>query len=129
MALVMVRTVVGMGCFSLTGYGAYMILASGLELNGFLPVAFCVVPMASLPLFLYGRRHPRRATPLHWVLAAAYLAVYALLDWRTCSERQICGSALATVLDALTTLPVGAAFLVALLHPIVDWLGRAARKG
>jgi hypothetical protein len=56
----------------------------------------------------------RRSIVLQTVISPAYLAVYSMLDWRTCAELGYCGSAISTVLETLRTPQVLACFAAAL---------------
>ena len=66
-------------------------------------VLYCILPVLSFPVTLISVRSLRWSVALHWILAPAYLAVYSLLNWRTCAELGYCESVLATVLVTTTT--------------------------
>jgi hypothetical protein len=93
-----------------------MFTESGLRHDSVLSVTFCLLPMLSFPVFLFGFWRIRHSVLLHCLLAVAYLAIYSIMDWRTCAEHDICGSALATVAKTFTAPAVEATFAVAISH-------------
>ena len=109
------RTFTGMASFLLSAYGIYMFAFSGFVQESVGTALFCLLPMLSFLTFLFGIWKLRASTAAHWFLAAAYLIAYSQMDWRTCAEHEICSSVPAIVGDALTTLPVEAAFSIAIL--------------
>jgi hypothetical protein len=77
---------------------------------------FCVLPALSFPVFLLSFKSLRWSVAMHWILAAGYLAVYSILDWRTCSELGYCQGVMRTVLQTLTARPVEGVFAVAVFN-------------
>ena len=108
-------TLTGMASFLLSAYGIYMFAFSGFVQESVGTAVFCLLPMLSFPTFLFGLRKLQASTVVHWILALAYLFSYSQMDRRTCTEHETCASLPAIVGDALTTLPVEAAFSVAIL--------------
>jgi hypothetical protein len=70
-----------------------------------LSIAYCALPLLSLPLFLLGLV-VRRLLPLQTILVLAYIPVYSALNWRTCAELGYCGSVASVVLVTITTTKV-----------------------
>jgi len=114
LAAVLCRTFAGLLSFGMSGHGFYMCAASGLRQDSIAAAFFCLLPGLSFPAFLWSLRERRGANLLHWVLAVCYLAVFSVLNWRTCSELGYCSTVSATVIETLTTRPVEAMFAVAI---------------
>jgi hypothetical protein len=110
------RTVTGLLSFAVSSYGVHSFGWADLRQDTAVIFLFCLLPALSLPVFLLHFRWFGWSVSLHWILAAGYLTVYSLLDWRTCSELGYCQGVLPTVLEMLTTRPVQAAFAVAVFN-------------
>src|SRR5208282_4356391 len=85
-ALVILRSITGIGSLLVSAYGFYMAAGSGIRQDSVIVTLFCIFPMLSFPVFLFSFWRLRLAVVTHSVLAAAYLAVFSMLDWRACSE-------------------------------------------
>jgi hypothetical protein len=110
------RSVVGIGSFFVSAYGVYSFEFANLRQDTFAMSLFCALPLLSFPAFLLSFRSLRWSVRMHWTLAAGYLAVYSILDWRTCSERGYCHGVARTVLQTLTAKPVETVLAVAALN-------------
>jgi hypothetical protein len=79
----------------------------GLDLrqNTLLSVAYCALPLLSLPHFLLALA-VRKLLPLQTVLVLAYIPVYSALNWRTCAELGYCGNVASVVLMTIATSKV-----------------------
>jgi len=95
------------GIFSclLTLYGLAAVRGLDLRQDTALSVAYCALPLLSLPLYLLVLA-VRRLLPLQAVLAAAYIPVYCALNWRTCAALGYCGSVASVVFTTITTSKV-----------------------
>jgi hypothetical protein len=95
------------GIFSclLTLYGLAAIRGLDLRQNTLLSVAYCALPLLSLPLFLFAL-FARRLLLLQAPLVLAYIPVYSALNWRTCAELGYCGSVASVVLMTIATSKV-----------------------
>jgi len=95
------------GLFSclLTLYGLAAIRGLDLRQNTSLSVAYCALPLLSLPLFLLALA-VRRLLPLQAFLLLAYIPVYSALNWRTCAELGYCGSVASVVFMTIATSKV-----------------------
>lgn len=109
------------GIFScvLTLYGLAAVRGLDLRQNSLLSVAYCVLPLLSLPLYLLALA-VRMLLPLQAVLLLAYVPVYSALNWRTCAELGYCGSEWSVVLTTITTSKVLLFWGVA-LSSLVAW--------
>lgn len=114
-AMILLRTLTGIGSVLVSLYGLYMFAFSGFVQEALGTAIFCLLPMFSFPVFLFGFWRLRAATIAHWLLAIAYLISFTQMDWRTCSERSACSSIAATIAGAFTVHPVEGAFAVAIL--------------
>ena len=94
--------------------GAYSAYSVDFRQNSVLTSLYCLLPVLSFPVFLFVRR-PLRSATLLAIMAAVYLPVYSMLDWRTCSALGYCGTVASTVLETLRTPTVLAFFGVAIL--------------
>ncbi|MGH9562122.1 MAG: hypothetical protein ACRD3S_11770 [Terracidiphilus sp.] len=88
--------------FGVLGWGVYSAWSIDFRMNPVLSVLYCALPILSFPLVA---RIRRGRIPVWWlsVMACAYLAVYAILNWRTCSAHGYCGSVSGTVFLTLKT--------------------------
>ena len=123
-------TIAGMLSFAMSGYGSYMLVASGLNQNSIATFLFCFLPMLSFPVCLFSLWKRKPAAVLHCMLAAGYLAAFTALNWRTCSEHGICSSVAATTLETLTTHPMETMLLIAvfaLCSTLLDRKSQSAR--
>jgi hypothetical protein len=110
------RAVVGIGSFFVSAYSIYSFEFANLKQDTFAMSLFCALPLLSFPAFLLSFRSLLWSVRMHWILAAGYLAVYSMLDWRTCSERGYCHGAARIVLQTLTAKPVETVLAVAVLN-------------
>jgi hypothetical protein len=92
------------GLFSclLTLHGLAALRGLDLRQNTLLSLAYCALPLLSLPLYLLALAE-RKLLPLQTVLVLAYIPVYSALNWRTCAELGICGSVVSVVLMTIAT--------------------------
>jgi hypothetical protein len=112
----LLRASAGVLSFAVTAYGVYSFMAADLRQDTALTFLFCLFPALSFPVFLSSMRWPQVSNLAHWVIAAAYLAVYSRLDWRTCAEAGYCDGVAGVVLRTLRTWPVEVSIAVALLN-------------
>lgn len=110
------RSVAGLLSFFVTLYGVYSFEFANFRRDTLVMGLYCLFPLLSFPTFLASFRSLRWSVRMHWILAAGYLAVYSVLDWRTCSERGYCHGVIQTVLQTLTAGVVQAVFAVAVLN-------------
>jgi hypothetical protein len=89
----------------LTFYGLAAIRGLDLRENTLLSVAYCALPLLSLPLFLLALA-VRKLLLLQTALVLAYIPVYSALNWRTCAELGYCGSDASVVLMTIATSKV-----------------------
>jgi hypothetical protein len=101
--------IAGILSFVVTGFGLYWAMSIDARFNPALSILFCALPIASFPVFLIKRRL-RKAALLQPVMAVAFWATYAALNWRTCNSLGDCSSVTATVWLTFTTMPVLAFF-------------------
>jgi hypothetical protein len=92
------------GIFSclLTLYGLAALRGLDLRQNTLLSVAYCSLPLLSLPLYLLALV-ARRLLLLQALLVLAYIPVYSALNWRTCAELGYCGSVASVVVMTIAT--------------------------
>jgi hypothetical protein len=110
------RTLLRIGLTWIAGFLSFAVLDRGLfwalridvRVNPVLSILFCALPILSFPVFLVGFLF-RKAAVIQPILAVAFIAVYAVLNWRTCSAPGYCSSVSSVVLMTLTT-PVSMAF-------------------
>jgi len=124
------RSIAGIGSFFVSAYGVYSFEFANLRQDTLAMSLFCALPLMSFPVFLLSFRSLRCSAATHWILAAGYLAVYSVLDWRTCSEWGYCHGIMRTVLQTLTAGPVQAASAVAafnLAALLLQGKGRSAQ--
>jgi len=110
------RCVAGAGSLLVSAYGAYAYAGADFQRDTLEMVLFCVLPALSFPVFLISLKSLRWSVTVHWILAAGYLAIYSVLDWRTCSELGYCQDVMRTVLQTLTAGPVKGVFAVAVFN-------------
>lgn len=91
--------------FGVMGWGVYSAWSIDFRMSPVLSFLYCALPILSFPLVV---RIRRRRIPAWWlsVAACAYLAVYSMLNWRTCSAHGYCGSVAGTVFLTLKTPPM-----------------------
>jgi len=124
----MFRALTGFLSLAVSAYGVRSFGWVDLRQDTAVTILFCLLPALSFPVFLLHFRWFRWSVSLHWILAAGYLTVYSLLDWRTCSELGYCQGVLPTVLEMLTARPVQAAFAVAVFNLAALLLNGARRS-
>jgi hypothetical protein len=122
------RTVTGLLSLAVSSYGVRSFGWADFRQDTVVAILLCLLPVLSFPVFLLHFRWFRWSVSLHWILAAGYLTVYSLLDWRTCSELGYCQGVLPTVLEMLTARPVQAAFAVAVFNLAALLLNGARRS-
>lgn len=106
-------TVGGLLSAGVTLYGMFSFYSVDFRQDRLLTILFCLLPVLCFPAFLLVRP-ARRSIALQAAIAPAYLAVYSILDWRTCAELGYCGSVISTVLETLRTPQMLACFGAAL---------------
>jgi hypothetical protein len=97
--------------FGVLGWGVYSLWSIDFRMNPVLSILYCALPV--LPFCLVAR--VRRGHVSAWWLSAAasaYLVVYSMLNWRTCSAHGYCGSVERTICLTLET-PSMLGFIVA----------------
>jgi len=115
----LMRAVACVLSFATTLYGIYSLVAADLRQDTALVLPFCLLPTLSFPVFLLSLRRLRVSAGMHWLIAAAYLVVYSLLDWRTCAELSYCDGVLNNVLRTLSAWPLEACIAVAVFTQAV----------
>jgi hypothetical protein len=110
------RSVAGLLSFFVTAYGALSFEFANFRQDTLAMSLFCALPFLSFPAFLLSFKSLRWSVRMHWILAAGYLAVYSVLDWRTCSERGYCHGVIQTALQTLTAGIMQAVFAVAVFN-------------
>ena len=95
------------GIFSclLTLYGLAAMRGLDFRQNTVLSVAYCALPLLSLPVYLLALA-VRKLLPFQAILLLAYIPVYSALNWRTCAELGCCGSVASVFLATITTSKV-----------------------
>jgi hypothetical protein len=105
--------IAGFLSFAVLGRCLFWATRIDLRVNPVISILFCVLPILSFPVFLAGFLF-RKAAVLQPILAVAFLAAYAFLNWRTCSSLGYCGSVPSIVWMTLTTPASITFFTVAL---------------
>jgi hypothetical protein len=121
------RLVTAAGSLLVSAYGAYSYMGADFARDRLALGLYCALPLLSFPVFLLSFKTLRWSVTLHWILAAAYLAVYTALDWRTCSDSGYCVSVIQTLLQTLIARPVEAVFGVAVFNLTALILQRKTR--
>jgi hypothetical protein len=121
------RSIVGIGSFLVSAHGLYSYLGADSARDMVAMGLYCALPLLCFPVFLLSFKSLRWSVTLHWMLAAAYLAVYSALDWRTCSDSGYCVSVMQTLSQTVTARPVEAAFGVAVFNLAALILQRKTR--
>lgn len=106
-------TMAGLLSAIVTLSGLYSIYGLDFRRDTVLSVLYCLVPILCFPVFILVRR-TRWSAAIAGVLAVAYLAVYSMLNWRTCAQLGYCGSVASTVMETLKTRTASCYFGVAL---------------
>ena len=112
---VVLLSLAGLLSAGITLYGLYAFLRIDLRIDPALSWTYCVIPALCFPVFLLARPASRSAFVLS-LMALAYLGIYSVLNWRTCSEIGYCQGIVATVLQTLSTNVVLAFFAVVILN-------------
>lgn len=108
------RIVTGVCALFVSLHGVWNLYGLDFRIDTVVSTLYCVLPLLSFFVFLFAK--PLKTQVLmHGIIAVGYLAVYAMLNWRTCSAFGYCDSVGATVFLTLRTKPVLAAFLVLVL--------------
>jgi hypothetical protein len=102
--------------FALTGYGVYSFLIADFRRDKAVTFLFCLMPTLTLPAVLLTRQRMWWAVFAHSAMAAVYLTVFSMLDWRSCAELGICSGVQMTVKETLATRPMEALLAVAVLQ-------------
>ena len=91
--------------FGVLGWGVYSAWSIDFRMNPVLSFLYCALPILSFPLVA---RIRRGRIPAWWLSIAAclYLIVYSMLNWRSCSAHDYCGSVAGTVFLTLKTPPM-----------------------
>jgi len=110
------RTIAGLGSLVISAYGVYAASWTNFYQDTVLVSLFCMLPILSFPVFLLSFRTARWSVALHWISAIGFLAVFSMVEWRTCAELGYCEGLLRTVLVTLSAHPVEAAFGVAVIN-------------
>ena len=116
LALIFCRAVTALASLMVSLIGVYVYAGSHLSLHALAIDLYCFLPLLSFPVFLLSFGRHRQSVIAHWAMAFAYLIVYSILDWRTCSELGYCSSVAATVVQTLATSRSGLTFSVAVLN-------------
>jgi len=115
-ALIFCRAVTALASLMVSLYGVYEYAGSHFSAHAPLVDLYWLLPLLSFPVFLLSFWLHRESVIAHCALAFAYLVVYSMLDWRTCSELGYCTSVAATVTQTLATRPATLTFGVAVLN-------------
>jgi hypothetical protein len=110
------RALAGVGSLFVSAYGVFSFSRADFAWGALEASLFCILPLLSFPAFALSFKWPRLSVAMHWLLAAAYLAVFSTLAWRTCSDAGYCQSVMGTLLKTATARPVEATFAVAVVH-------------
>lgn len=102
--------------FAVSVYGLLPFLSADFRSDAVVMSLYCILPVLSFPVTLVSFQSMRLSVMLHWLLAFGYLAVYSMLDWRTCAQLGYCQGVMATVLVTTTSWRVRGLFLVAILN-------------
>jgi hypothetical protein len=94
--------IAGFLSFAVLGFGLYSAWGIDARFNPVLSTLYYVLPIASFPVFLIGLFF-RKAAVLQPILAVVFLAVYAALNFRTCSALGYCSSIASIIWMTLTT--------------------------
>jgi hypothetical protein len=119
----LLNVLAGILSFLVMGWGLYSVMSVDFRLNPALTILYCAIPILCFPLFLLVRL---RRKPAWWmgVAGCAFLAVYSMLNWRSCSALAVCGSVAGTVWMTLWTFPVLAFFCTT----VASWAAMALRE-
>lgn len=93
--------------------GVYSVYGLDFRQDTLLSVLYCLLPFLCFPMFILVRPVRRSAVVLA-IMAAAFLVVYSMLNWRTCASIGYCGSVESTVLETLMTRTASCFFEAAL---------------
>ena len=107
-------TLAGLLSAAVTLYGVYSAIAVDFQLDASLITLYCLLPFLCFPIFMLVRP-PSRSQTLLAVLALGYLAIYSMLNWRTCAELGYCGTVASTIIETLKTRTVLAYLAVVVL--------------
>jgi hypothetical protein len=107
-------TLAGLLSAAVTLYGVYSAIAVDFQLDASLITLYCLLPFLCFPIFMLVRP-PSRSLTLLAVLALGYLAIYSMLNWRTCAELGYCGTVASTIIETLKTRTVLAYLAVVVL--------------
>jgi len=110
------RALAGVGSLIVSAYGVFSFSRADYMWGMVEASLFGILPLLSFPVFAISFWWLRWSVGVHWLLAAAYLAVFSTLAWRTCSDAGYCQSVMDTVLKATTARPVEVTFGVAVAH-------------
>jgi hypothetical protein len=123
----LLRVATGIASLMVSLYSLYAYSGSHLTLHAPLTALYCLLPLLFFPVFILSIWLHRAAVIAHWAMAAAYLTVFCMLNWRTCSEMGFCTGVAATISQTLSTFPVEITFAVAVLN-LTTLLLRSARR-
>lgn len=102
--------------FAVSVYGLLAFWSADFRSDTVVMGLYCILPVLSFPVSILSYRSLRWAVVLHCFLAFGYLAVYSMLEWRTCAELGYCQGVPATVLATTASWRVRGLFLVALIN-------------
>ena len=121
-AVLICTRVARLGSFAMSLTGLVVFNWVDFRSNILVMTIFVVLPLLSFPVSLLFYRQMRANAIAHWILALGYLAVYSILDWRTCSADGYCQSVAQVVAITLTAWRVEGMFIVALAATAIAWL-------
>lgn len=111
------RTVTGACALFVSLRGVWNIRGLDFRIDTVVSVLYCLLPFLSFFVFFFAKP-PRTQVLMHTIIAAGYLATYAILNWRTCSAFGYCDGVGSTIFLTLMTKPVLAAFAVLVLSSV-----------
>lgn len=112
--LIAVSAVVSAG---VSVHGIWSAMSIDLRQDTALSVVYCAMPILCFPVLLL-LRPLSRSTFVLSLMALSFVAVFSMLNWRTCSELGYCESAMATVMQTINADVVLAYFGVVILNLI-----------
>jgi len=118
-----------LGAF-VTVSGLYSIYGLDFRRDAVLSALYCVLPILCFPVFILVRP-ARRSAAVISVFAVVYLAVYSMLNWRTCASFGYCESVASTMMQTLKTRTASSYFDVALFSVaavLVDGQAKRAKS-
>src|ERR1700735_916776 len=96
------RTAAGVCALFVSLHGLWNLYGLDFRIDTIASVLYCLLPFLSFFIFLFVKTS-RFEIALHAAIALAYLAVYSMLNWRTCSAFGYCDTVASTIFTTLRT--------------------------